>query len=206
MQANPKAGDTWLQFLVAGNAELKRYQAAERWQQQLLLRHPDQVKAWRQLAGLQQLAGAEDRALATLRAAHTKGLRFTEAELDNLVALASAAGQPWQGAKLLEGMLASRLLPSNAQRQERMGMLWWQARERTEAAKIYRQLATQTGSAKFWMNVAQLELEQARWQAGLEALKQAERAGAERRRVREWREWAEGELSFERERQVASVR
>ena len=111
-----------------------------------------------------------------------------------------------QGAKLLEGMLASRLLPSNAQRQERMGMLWWQARERTEAAKIYRQLATQTGSAKFWMNVAQLELEQARWQAGLEALKQAERAGAERRRVREWREWAEGELSFERERQVASVR
>lgn len=206
VQANPKAGDAWLQFLVAGNAELKRYQAAERWQQKLLLRHPDQVKAWRQLAGLQQLAGAEDRALATLRAAHTKGLRFTESELDNLVALASAAGQPWQGAKLLEGMLASRLLPSNAQRQERMGMLWWQARERTEAAKIYRQLATQTGSAKFWMNVAQLELEQARWQAGLEALKQAERAGAERRRVREWREWAEGELSFERERQVASVR
>ncbi|EMD97964.1 MULTISPECIES: lipopolysaccharide assembly protein LapB [Stutzerimonas stutzeri subgroup] len=206
VQANPKAGDTWLQFLVAGNAELKRYQAAERWQQKLLLRHPDQVKAWRQLAGLQQMAGAEDRALATLRTAHAKGLRFSEAELDNLVALASAAGQPWQGAKLLEGMLASRLLPSNASRQERMGMLWWQARERTEAAKIYRQLATQTGSAKFWMNVAQLELEQARWQAGLDALKQAERAGAERRRVREWREWAEGELSFERERQIASAR
>jgi len=86
-----------------------------------------------------------------------------------------------------------------------MVMLWWQARERTEAAKIDRQLATQTGSAKFWMNVAQLELEQARWQAGLDALKQAERAGAERRRVREWREWAEGELSFEREKQIASA-
>src|SRR3546814_7526780 len=42
VQANPKAGDTWLQFLVAGNAELKRYQAAERWQQKLLLRHSDQ--------------------------------------------------------------------------------------------------------------------------------------------------------------------
>src|SRR3546814_1999178 len=78
VQANPKAGDTWLQFLVAGNAELKRYQAAERWQQKLLLRHSDQVKAWRQLAGLQQMAGAEDRALATLRTAHAKGLRFSE--------------------------------------------------------------------------------------------------------------------------------
>lgn len=206
VQSNPNAADTWLQFLVAGNAELKRYETAERWQSRLLARHPDQAKSWRQLAGLQQMAGDEDKALATLRAAHVKGLRFTEAELDNLVLLASAAGQPWQGAKLLQGMLDSRLLPSDAKRRERLGMLWWQARERSQAAQIYRNLAAQSGSATFWLNVAQLELEQAHWQAGLDALKQAERAGAERRKVRSWREWAEGELSFERQRQVASTR
>ena len=205
VQANPQAGDTWLQFLVGANAELKRYEAAERWQRRLLLRHPDQAKSWRQLAGLQQLAGDEDKALATLRAAHAKGLAFSEAELDNLVLLASAAGQPWQGAKLLEGMLGSRLLVANADRRERLAMLWWQARERQSAAKLYRELATQSGDADLWLNVAQLELEQAHWQAGLDALKQAERAGAERRKVRSWREWAEGELSFERQRQVARV-
>ncbi|MGE6663513.1 tetratricopeptide repeat protein [Pseudomonas sp. NPDC077408] len=206
VQSNPNAADTWLQFLVAGNAELKRYETAERWQSRLLVRHPNQAKSWRQLAGLQQMAGDEDKALATLRAAHAKGLRFSEAELDNLVLLAGAAGQPWQGAKLLQGMLESRLLASDAKRRERLGMLWWQARERSEAAQIYRDLAAQSGSAKFWLNVAQLELEQAHWQAGLDALKQAERAGAERRKVRSWREWAEGELSFERQRQVASTR
>lgn len=206
VQANPNAADTWLQFLVAGNAELKRYETAERWQSRLLARHPNQAKSWRQLAGLQQMAGDEDKALATLRAAHAKGLRFSEAELDNLVLLAGAAGQPWQGAKLLQGMLESRLLASDAKRRERLGMLWWQARERSEAAQIYRDLAAQSGSAKFWLNVAQLELEQAHWQAGLDALKQAERAGAERRKVRSWREWAEGELSFERQCQVASAR
>ncbi len=206
VQANPNAADTWLQFLVAGNAELKRYETAERWQSRLLARHPNQAKSWRQLAGLQQMAGDEDKALATLRAAHAKGLRFSEAELDNLVLLAGAAGQPWQGAKLLQDMLESRLLASDAKRRERLGMLWWQARERSEAAQIYRDLAAQSGSAKFWLNVAQLELEQAHWQAGLDALKQAERAGAERRKVRSWREWAEGELSFERQRQVASTR
>lgn len=205
VQANPNAGDTWLQFLVGANAELKRYEAAERWQRRLLLRHPDQTKTWRQLAGLQQMAGDEDKALATLRAAHAKGLSFSESELDNLVLLASAAGQPWQGAKLLEGMLESRLLATNATRRERLGMLWWQARERSSASRIYRDLASQSGSAKLWLHVAQLELEQAHWQAGLDALKQAERAGAERRQVRSWREWAEGELSFERQRQVARV-
>lgn len=206
VQANPNAADTWLQFLVAGNAELKRYETAQRWQSRLLARHPNQAKGWRQLAGLQQMAGDEDKALATLRAAHAKGLRFSEAELDNLVLLAGAAGQPWQGAKLLQGMLESRLLASDAKRRERLGMLWWQARERSEAAQIYRDLAAQSGSAKFWLNVAQLELEQAHWQAGLDALKQAERAGAERRKVRSWREWAEGELSFERQRQIAGTR
>ncbi|MHB0817583.1 hypothetical protein ACYCFK_04790 [Stutzerimonas stutzeri] len=205
VQANPKAADTWLQFLVAVNAELKRYEAAERWQRRLLVRHPDEARGWRQLAGLQQLAGAEGKALATLRAAHAKGVRFSESELDNLVLLASAAEQPWQGAKLLQGMLESGLLASNAARRERLGMLWWQARERSPAARIYRELAEQSGSAKFWLNVAQLELEQAHWQAGLDALKQAERAGAERSKVRVWREWAEGELSFQRERQIASV-
>ena len=205
IQANPNAADTWLQFLVAGNAELKRYETAERWQGRLLARHPDQAKSWRQLAALQQMAGSEEKALATLRAAHLKGLSFSETELDNLVALASAAGQPWQGAKLLKGMLESNLLPNDAKRQERLGMLWWQARDRAQAAPIYRDLALQSGSAKLWLNVAQLELEQARWQAGLDALKQAERAGAERRKVRAWREWAEGELSFERQRQVASA-
>jgi hypothetical protein len=206
VQANPNAADTWLQFLVAGNAELKRYDVAQRWQSRLLTRHPDEAKHWRQLAGLQQMAGDEDKALATLRAAHVKGLRFSEAELDNLVLLAGAAGQPWQGAKLLQGMLESKLLSSDAKRNERLGMLWWQARERPAAAKIYRDLAMQSGNGTFWMNVAQLELEQAHWQAGLDALKQAERAGAERQKVRAWREWAEGELTFERQRQVASAR
>src|SRR5690606_40624379 len=85
------------------------------------------------------------------------------------------------------------------------GVVGWHARARPEGSLIWRELAAQSGNAKLWLNVAQLELEQANWQAGLEALKQAERAGAERRQVRARREWAEGELSFERQRQVARI-
>jgi hypothetical protein len=55
------------------------------------------------------------------------------------------------------------------------------------------------------MNLAQLELEQARWQAGLDALAQAERAGAARSSVRAWRDWARSELSVEREERQASA-
>lgn len=205
VRANPRAADSWLQFLVAVNADLKRYSAAERWQHQLLGRQPNAAQHWRQLAALQQLSGAHDKALATLRTAHSKGLRFSEVELDNLVLLAGAAEQPWQGAKLLTGLLEQGLLPRTGAREERLALLWWQARERAAAARIYRELAGRSGSAKHWLNLAQLEMEQARWQAGLDALAKAERAGAERRQVRAWRQWAESELSFERERRLASA-
>ncbi|WP_300656375.1 tetratricopeptide repeat protein [Pseudomonas sp.] len=205
VQGNPRAADSWLQFLVAVNAGLKRYPAAERWQRQLLDRQPDRARGWRQLAALQQLSGRHDRALATLRAAHSKGLRFNAAELDNLVLLAGVAEQPWQGAQLLTGMLEQGLLPRTAGREERLALLWWQARERAAAARIYRELAGRSGSAKHWLNLAQLELEQARWQDGLDALAKAERAGAEPSQVRAWRNWAETELSLVRAKRLASA-
>ncbi|MBU1861846.1 MAG: hypothetical protein KKD30_18060 [Gammaproteobacteria bacterium] len=204
VQTNPQAADSWLQFLVATNADLKKYTAAERWQRQLLVRQPNNAQGWRQLAALQQLSGNHAKSLATLRAAYQKGVRFGERELDNLVLLAGAAEQPWQGATLFASMLDQGLLPRTAAREERLALLWWQARERSKAAQIFRELAERSGSAKHWMNLAQLEMEQARWQAGLDALAMAERAGAERSKVRSWRNWAESELSFEREKRVAS--
>lgn len=204
VKANPKAKDVWLQFLVGVNADLKRYAAAEQWQRVLLTRHPDDAGRWRQLAGLQQMAGAHDKALATLRAAYTKGVRFNEGELDNLVLLASAADQPWQGAKLLRALIDGGLLARTAARQERLGLFLWQARDRAGAVKVLRPLAERSGNGKQWLYVAQLELEQARWKAGLEALKNAERAGAERSKVRAWRQWAESELRWAEEQHVAS--
>lgn len=190
----PQAGDVWLQFMVAANAQLKRDAEAERWQRRLLARHPDDLQAWQQLAALQQRAGAPDKALATLRTAQRRGLRFAAAELDNLTLLAGAAGQPWQGARLLAGLLDSGLLSRTAEREERLALFWWQARERAQAAAAYRQLAERSGAGRHWLRVAQLELERERWQAALEALNHAERGGADRRQVRQWRGWARQQL------------
>ena len=58
--------------MVDANAELKRYAQAEQWQKQLLQRSPDQLNAWKQLAGSLQTDGgsAHPKALATLRTAY----------------------------------------------------------------------------------------------------------------------------------------
>ena len=206
VKANPKAADSWLQFLVSMNAQLKRYPAAENWQRQLLKRHVNDVQQWRQLAAIEQISGKPERALATLRAAYRKGLRFKASELDNLVLMASAADQPWQGATLLQGMLEQGYLQRSSTREERLGNLWWQARDRQKAVQVFQQLAKNSGSGQHWLKVAQLQMEQAHWKAGLAALKKAEAGGANRKTVNDWRRWAESELSFAEDSNLLSNR
>lgn len=197
----PVIDDQWLQFMIGANVELKRYKEAESWQRKLLLRHETDVRQWRQLAGIQQMAGSHVRATATLRAAYSRGLKFSENDLDNLVAMAAASDQPWQGARLLENMLQTGLLTKTLSREERLAQLYWQARERKQAAQAYGQLAKRTGKAQHWMTLAQLEMQQNNWQQGLTALDSAERAGADRQRVRQWREWAQSSMAIDSNKQ-----
>ncbi len=189
--------DNWLQFMVGANAELKRYAQAEQWQKQLLQRSPDQLNVWKQLAALQQLAGQHAKALATLRTAYSKGITFKSSDLDSLINLASASEQPWQAARLLASMLKHDILTTTTASQERLAQLHWQARDYQSAAQSYAQLAKQTGKGQHWLNLAQLEIQQGRWNAGLQALTAAEKAGANQQQVRAWRDWAQSRLALE---------
>jgi len=191
--------DSWLQFMVGANAEVKRYAEAEQWQKRILQRSLGQLSAWQQLAGLQQMAGQHAKALATLRTAYSKGITFKPTDLDRLVSLAAASDQPWQAARLLEGMLKHGLLNSNLATQERLAQLHWQAREYQAAAQQYAQLAKQTGKGQHWISLAQLEIQQGRWSAGLQALDAAEKAGANQQQVSAWRDWAQSRMELEKQ-------
>lgn len=181
--------EQWLQFMVAGNSQLKRYTAALPWQKQLLKRQPRHVEHWRQLATLQHLADDDAAAFATLRTAHTQRLLTATSDFEMLVNLALAAEQPWQGARLLEGFLAQKKLASTPARQEQLARLYWQARERTLAINHYQALAKQSNQAGHWMILVQLALETQQWQLGEQALAAAARAGARRQEVQAWQEW-----------------
>lgn len=200
LKGKAKISDNWLQFMVGANAELKRYSQAEQWQKQVLQRNPEQLTAWKQLAALQQLAGQHAKALATLRTAYSKGMTFQQADLESLITLASASDQPWQAARLLEGMLKHGMLANSASSQERLAQLHWQARDYLRAAQSYAQLAQQTGKGQHWLNLAQLEIQQGRWEAGLQALVAAEKAGANSQQVSAWRDWAQSRIELEKQR------
>lgn len=189
--------DEWLQFMVAANAGLKQYGKAAQWQQRLLKRNPDSFAHWKQLAGLQQAAGNSAQAFATLRTAYAKGLAMNTQELQQMLALATAADQPWQGAKLLQQLIAAGRLSNNAKQQEALAQLYWQARERDKAIGVYRQLAEQGGKAEHWLILAQLAMQEQNWTLSEQALNSAQRAGASRKRVQSWRDWLESSRQAE---------
>ena len=191
--------DSWLQFMVGVNAELKHYAQAQQWQKRVLQRNPDQLNAWKQLAALQQMANQHSKALATLRTAYSRGMTFTQSELDSLISLAAASEQPWQAARLMNGMLKSGILSSSVASQERLAQLHWQARDYQSAAQQYTQLAKQTGKGQHWLSLAQLEIQQGRWDAGLQALNSAEKAGANPQQVEAWRDWAQSRIDLEKQ-------
>lgn len=199
LKSQSSISDKWLQFMVAANAELKRYKDAQQWQKHIMQRNPDRLNAWKQLAALQQMAGQYSHALATLRTAYSKGIEFKRSDLDALIALASASDQPWQAARLLEGMFSSGLISKGAASQERLAQLHWQARDYPKAIQQFTLLAQQTGKGQHWLSVAQLQIQQGRLKEGLQALSAAEKNGANLQQVRSWRDWAQSRLALEQE-------
>lgn len=198
LKSKSTISESWLQFMVGANAELKRYTDAEHWQKRILKRDSNQLNTWKQLAALQQMDGQHSKALATLRTAYAKGISFKASDLEDLITLASASEQPWQAARLLEGMLKNNLLPASTVTLERLAQLHWQAREYKPAAEKYARLAKQTGSGQHWFSLAQLEIQQGHWQAGLQALSAAEKAGANQQQVNAWRDWAQSRIEQEK--------
>lgn len=190
--AEPGVEATWYQLLAGMNQRLERYREAERWLKVLLKRDPGNMQYWRQLAGVQSQGGRQVAAAATLRLAYESGIRFSQSDLDNLVALQVRAGAPWQAARLLQALLDEQLLAGDAARSERLAQLWHQARDRERARAAWANLATESGRADHWLRLASIQLEAGEWGALLASLEQAQ-AGAnaeQQRQIRQWSDYA----------------
>lgn len=195
--AEPGVEATWYQLLAGMNQRLERYREAERWLRVLLKREPENLQYWRQLAGVQSQGERQVAAAATLRLAYESGIRFSDSDLDNLVALQVRAGAPWQAARLLQALLDEQLLVADAARSERLAQLWHQARDHERAHAAWLALANTSGRAEHWLRAAGIQLEQGRWDQLLSSLKQAEPGASTEQRslIRQWQQYAQNALA-----------
>lgn len=196
-----KVDRPWTELMVSLYYGSKNHSKAADWQRRLLALEPNSLEQWQRLVNLQRLAGNEAAAFATLRTAYNKGLLQDSQQLQQLLAQASVAGQPWQGARLLQQWLKQGKLVDSPHWREQLAQLHWQARDYQAAMQQYRQLAEQGGKASHWLMVAQLALQNGRWQEAEQALDAAERSGAARQRISNWRDWLETSREAEQPRQ-----
>ncbi|MCB9648147.1 MAG: tetratricopeptide repeat protein [Deltaproteobacteria bacterium] len=89
-----KPADSWLQLLLSGYFETKRFRKAVDILIELIERHPDRRSQWLQLSSLYSQLGEEDKAMGVLEMAYRGGLLEKHEEIVNLAQRYLAASIP----------------------------------------------------------------------------------------------------------------
>ena len=184
-----------LQSLLAAALKQEDYTVAAIWQRQLLLQAPENTAHWRQLAVIQQRAEDWLGAFSTLHAAYLKQLPLTAEDWQRMVELAQVSGQPWQAARLLQELLARQQVPSTQASQTQLARLYWQAKERELALRLFRELAETYQQAEDWLAVAQLALQVDQLELGQQALVKAKQQGAEAAAIAQLERWLKPQVT-----------
>ncbi len=176
-----KPKESWYQLLTANYFELERYPEAADALKRMVQRWPDNSAYWEQLASVYVVMENEQRALAVLKLAFDSGVLEKESTIRSMIQLAVMEGIPEHGGRLLQSALAEGLVPEEESYLEMLAQAWMNAREYEEAIVAYKRMAEVIGSGDPWMKIANVHIEDAKWEKAEAAVKQALNAELENR-------------------------
>jgi len=110
--------------------------------------------------------------------AHRRGLLSEPEALERLVRMHQYLGAPERAGRLLEGWMKEGRLGRDSHRNEWLGQLWLQARERGRAKAALAQAMKQSDSGRAAGLLGRLEFEDENWDAAMAALAQARHQGS----------------------------
>ena len=154
--------ESWLQLALSIHYELKQYRDMARVLEQLVTRFPKKAY-WMQLSTIYMELKQEKRALAVLELAYLQNMLTTHAQLMNLVSLYLHEGIPVKAARVLQKGLKSGAIRRNEQTLTMLGDSWMRAREFELAARPLGEAAQVAKKGDLWVRVAQIHMEQERW-------------------------------------------
>lgn len=171
--AGADAQESWHQLELAIHFDLKDYRAALEVLYSLVARWPDRLRYWEMMAGAHQELNQDTEALAALLAAYNGGLIGEEAKILNLVRLSLYVDLPFQAGEILSEAMDRGQVRAGEEHLELLLSAWTAAREFDRAGQVIDRLAPQTGDGNLYMQKAQLLMQQNRWQATIDAGRQA---------------------------------
>lgn len=177
IEAAASANESWYQMLLAAHYELGAYQDCARVLEQMVRLFPDQ-DYWQQLAGIYLALKRDQRALATLELVYRQEKLTREQDLLQLTQLYLGQGIPFKAARLLETEMERGRVGADARNLELLAGAWAAARERAKATTVYRRAMKTGGNATIGLYLADLYIQDERWQDAAQVLESTlERGG-----------------------------
>lgn len=159
-----------LNLQLTAQSQLQRWPAAIDTLGRIIVVEPDKLLWWQQLAGLQLRTSQPQAALTTLILAQRQGLELSVQERRTLAQLYAQQGIPEQAARELSSLVAGI---SDSGEQQKMlaeqAQYWQMAKEWNKAINTWRDVISlsESDTAKYRWPLAQLLLQQGRYESAL---------------------------------------
>lgn len=155
---------TWLYFLATVYFELKDYEKASSTLEKVIELEPDNLTTWKQLASVHLTKEDEKSALKVYKAAYTNGLLKSEKDLRQLLNLSILVGTPYQGAEILENLVANQKIKEFSEKTLLLiGDSWLAAKEFEKASGAYLRSVETYNSPKSRVKLGKLHIQTENW-------------------------------------------
>lgn len=166
----PDAPASWLELLVALYKQRNDSVSALPWLERLIELDPTKKTYWLEASVAYERTGAWDRALATMRLAHTAGLLNEDADFRRLSDLLIHQGIPQQAAEVLEQALAAQQVQADEAAYTKLGTAWFTAGEVDKAVAPLESAARAASSGDAYVRLAIVHVQREDWNAAIAAL------------------------------------
>ena len=161
---------SWLELVAALQKERGDHRAAVPWLERLVELAPDNKTYWLELSVAYEQAGDYERALATMRLAHSAALLTEDADFRRLSDLLVHQGLPQQGAEVLERALADQVVRADEAAYTKVGTAWYTAGEYDKAVFPLENAARAANSGDAHVRLAVVHVARENWAAAIAAL------------------------------------
>jgi tetratricopeptide (TPR) repeat protein len=178
--------ETWYKLLMAMYYELKNYPKVADVLETLTSRWPENEKYWKQLSTIYIQLKRDQKALATLELAYSRGYLTKEREILQLANMHAYFADPFEAAQVLEKGIADGRVEASKKNLEMLGNYWMSAQENDKAIGALSRAGEEAENGKIDLRVAYLLIEKEQWKQAEKSLNKALRKGGLRKPGKAW--------------------
>jgi tetratricopeptide (TPR) repeat protein len=161
---------SWLELVVDLLKRAENDRAAIPWLERLVEKAPENKTYWLELSLAYERTGDLDRALATMRLAHTIEVLTDDADFRRLSDLLVNRGLPLQSAEVLEKALADQIVRADEAAYTKLGTAWFTAGELDKAVFPLENAARVASTGDAYVRLAVVQVARENWPAAIAAL------------------------------------